>query len=341
MKRDPDPMGSIAARPGRRGAIARLAALGCAVMVPAARAQLPKVPRVATLTYGSPYNAKSRSEAFVKGMRELGYEDGRNVQYEWRSANGQPDLLRELAMLLAQEKVDVIVSASTVTTAAILQATKSIPVVMTAAEDPVASGFARSLARPDGNVTGITTGVLDQISRQMELLAKVVPGLSMAAALVNPANVTYAAYRSRLEASAKASRVSLVMADATLPGEIERAFQRFASRGARGLLVMSDGFFYNERSSITELAARFRLPAVYPNHGYSDSGGLMSYGPNLEYNYFRAATFVDKILKGARPGDLPIEQPANHDLVINRGVARSIGFALPNDLLKRAQKVIG
>jgi putative ABC transport system substrate-binding protein len=326
----------------RRDAIVRLAALGWFAFVPSARSQPPaKLPRVVTLTFGSPYNARSRAEAFRKGMRELGYEEGTNVRYEWRSANGQADLLREMALALSREKVDVIVSSSSTTTEALVQATKTIPIVMATCEDPVVSGFVRSLAHPEANVTGFSDNALDQLPRHMELLAKAVPSLTRAAALMNPSNSIYAAYRSRLEAAAKALRVQLVVVDAANSRDIDRAFSELEAQRIDALVVMSDGFFYTDRTTITELANRFRVPAIYPHQGYTEAGGLMSYGPNIDYNYFHAATFVDKILRGARPADLPIEQPANQELIVNRGAARSIGLALPADLVKRARKVIG
>ena len=317
-------------------------ALGACAWLRSARAQAPaKVPRVAILTYGSASNARSRSEAFQRGMRDLGYVEGRNVRYEWRSANGQPDLLRDLALELSRRDVDVIVSSSTGTTDALLQATKSIPIVMTTVDDPVARGFVRSLARPGSNVTGLTTNILDHVAKFLDLLASAVSGLTTAAALMNPANSIYRPYRTRLEAAARASRVRLVVLEATTPGEIERAFGRAAADRVGGVVVMSDRFLYSERIYIAELAARLRLPAIYPQQGYSDAGGLMSYGQNSEDNYFRASAYVDKILKGAKPAVLPIEQSSNFELVINRDAARAIGLALPQELLRRARRVIG
>jgi putative ABC transport system substrate-binding protein len=323
----------------RRHAVIGLAALGLACI---ARAQAPaKIPRVVTVTFGSPYNAKTRIEAFRKGMSELGYEDGRNVHLEWRSANGQPDLLRSLAAELARGGADVIVSSSSTTTEALVAATKTVPIVMASAEDPVASGFVRTLARPDSNVTGLTANGMEQISRHVEMLVKAIPQLSRVAALMNPANPIYSIYRARLEAAAKASRLRLVFADARTSREIERAFFGLESKQVGALVVMSDGVFYTDRKLITELAERFRLPAIYPHQGYSAEGGLMSYGQNLEENYFRAAAFVDRILKGANPAELPVEQPPNHELIINRKAARAIGFTFPAELVKRANKVIG
>ena len=326
----------------RRQALLRAGALGAALFLPAARAQAPaKIPRVAVFTYGSRFNARSRTDALLKAMRELGYEEGKNVQYVWRFANGQPDLLRELAIEMSREKLDVIVSASTLTTDALLQATSTIPIVMATVEDPVISGFVKSLARPETNVTGLTANAIEQVPRHMELLLKVAPGLGKVAALVNPGNAIYAAYRSRLEWAARSARVRLIMMDASNYRDIEGAFRSLAAAPVGGLIVMSDGTFYTERNTIAELAARYRIPAVYPQQGYVDAGGLMSYGQNLEGNYTRAAAYVDRILKGEKPSEMPIEQPANNELVVNRNAARSLGLTLSPDLVKRANKVIG
>ena len=326
----------------RRQALLATGALGASLLLATARAQGPaKIPRVAIFNFGSRYNARSRTDAFIKAMRELGYEEGRNVQYEWRFANGQPDLLRDLALEISRDSVDVVVSAATITTEALLQSTSSVPIVMASVEDPVISGFVKSLARPETNVTGLTSNALEQIPRHMEFLMKAVPSLAKAAALVNPSNAIYAAYRARLEAAARAARVRLTLMDATTYRDIERVFTGLATSPVGGLIVMSDGSFYTERNTITELAARFRIPAIYPQRGFAEAGGLMSFGQNLEYNYARAASFVDRILKGANPAEMPVEQPVNFELVINRNAARSLGLALPADLLKRAQKIIG
>jgi putative ABC transport system substrate-binding protein len=212
---------------------------------------------------------------------------------------------------------------------------------MAAVEDPVASGFVKSLARPETNVTGLTANVLNQVPRFVEFLALAVPGITKAAALTNPTNVTHDPYRKRLDSTARAMKLRLMLLDATDAREIERAFRRAAAERVGGMVVMSDGSFYTERATITELAAKFRIPAIYPQQGYADAGGLMSYGQKLEYNFFRAATYVDKILKGAKPAELPVEQPANYELVVNRDAASAIDLTLPPELLRRADKVIG
>jgi putative ABC transport system substrate-binding protein len=326
----------------RRRILLALAAAGASLALPGARAQAPaKLPRVALFNFGSRFNARSRTDAFVKAMRDLGYEDGKNVHYESRHANGQPDLLRDLAVELSRANVDVVVSASTITTDALLHATSAIPIVMATVEDPVLSGFVKSLARPETNVTGLTTNAVELVPRHMDLLLKAVPGLGKAAALVNPGNAIYAPYRARLEATARSARVRLTLIEAGNYRDIEQGFKGLAAAPVGGLIVMSDSSFYTERSTITELAARFRVPAVYPQQGFVDAGGLMSYGQSLEGNYVRAASYVDRILKGEKPAEMAIEQPANYELIVNRNAARSLGLALSNELLKRANKVIG
>ena len=326
----------------RRRIVLGLAGLGCCAFLSVARAQqAAKIPRVAILTFGSPANARARSEAFRKGMRELGYVEGANVLYEWRSANGQPDLLRSLALELSRREVDVVVTASTLTTEAMVLATGSIPIVMALVEDPVASGFVHSLARPESNVTGLTTNVLEQVPKFLELLAGAVPGLAKAAALMNPTSPIYKAYRARLEAAARPSRVRIVVLDVTNLADIDAAFRKAESEHAGGLVVMSDTVFYNERASIAELATEYRLPGIYPHPGFSDAGGLMSYAPNIDNTYFRVAAYVDKLLKGAKPADLPVEQPGHYELIVNQKAARAIGLTIPQQLLRRADKVIG
>ena len=328
----------------RRRVLLGLTALGTGLALPAARAQAQapaKLPRVAIFTFGSRYNARSRTEAFLKAMHDLGYEENKNILYESRYANGQPDLLRDLAQEIAREHVDVVVSASTLTTEALLQATSTVPIVIAVVEDPVISGFVKSLARPETNVTGLTANAVDQVPKHMELLLKAVPGVGKAAALMNPTNAIYSAYRTRLEWVAKSARVRLTVSDATTYRDIERAFKAFGDSPVGGLIVMSDSTFYTERNTITELAARFRIPAVYPQRAYAEAGGLISYGQSYEFNYIRAASYVDRILKGEKPAEMAIEEPGTHELVVNRNAARSLGLTIPPDLLKRATKVIG
>jgi ABC-type uncharacterized transport system substrate-binding protein len=325
----------------RRSALVTLAALaGYAVLAPA-RAQSPLKPRrVAILQFGAPANFKSRADAFMKGMKELGYVEGKDVVYDWCSANGQIDLLQQEARELAGGNVEVIVSASMLTTQALHRANVKVPVVMVAVDDPVASGFVQSIARPQTNFTGLTADVLDQVPRFIELLSSAVPRLSRVVGLVNPTNTTYRAYCSSLSASAQKAGARLVIVDAATAQQMDRAFHGGKDE-ADGVVVMSDALFYTGRKQIVELAETSRRPVIYPLRGYVEAGGLMSYGPKLEDNFLRAATYVDNLLKGANPATMAIEAPAKYELVINRNTALALGLAIPDELLKKADRVIG
>lgn len=326
----------------RRNAVAALAALGSAAAFPLARAQAPaRIPRVAIFMYGSPANFRSRGEAFPQGMARLGYVEGRDVKYEWHTANGQDDLVRTLARQLSDEQPDVILSASTPTSRALRQATKTIPVVMAAVEDPVAEGFVQSLARPGFNMTGISASVLGQLARHLQLLAEAAPRLAHVTALLNPGDSTYGQYRNRVQSAAKPLRMRLDIVDARTPGQIARAFESHERDDARGMIVMNDPLFYNERRYITELAALARRPAIYTQRGFVSVGGLMSYGPDPEANFADAATYVDRILKGAKPAELPIAPSRRFELTVNRDAARDLGLTLSPGLLKRASRIVG
>lgn len=324
----------------RRHTLAALAALAASAVVPALPAQRTRPFRVGILTYGSRANFKARADAFFSAMRALGYEDGRNVEYRWTSANGQDDLLQAFARDLAHDPPDVVLSASALTTKVLQQATKTIPIVMAASEDPVLEGFVKSLAQPGTNITGISASVLEHIPRHLDLLTEVAPRIRRIVALLNPANPTYAAYRSRLEAAIRPPR-RLAVVDARDRAQIDRVFDRRPDPAQpEGLLVMNDPVLYIERRTVTEGAARLRQAAIYPLSGFVEAGGLMSLGPNPEASFIRAATFVDRILKGARPTDLPIEPAPRIELVLNLDAARAVGVTFPAQMLKGAATVI-
>ena len=298
------------------------------------------MPRVAVLTSGSSANARTRLDAFRKGMEELGYVEGRNVHYEIRSANGQLDLLREDARELARD-ADVIVSSSARTTRTLKEASVSIPVVMVAVDDPVADGFARSLAHPGANFTGLTANVLDQAPRMVELLSQASPKLARLAVLANPSNPTYRSFRARMESAGARAGARTIVLEASTPEQLETAFPATGEDVFDGLVVMYDTMLYSQRIRIVELARDTRRPVIYPQRGYVEAGGLMSYGPQIEQNYRRAASYVDRILKGAQPRDMAIEPPVRFELVINRIAARGLGVQLAPDFLKKADKIIG
>jgi putative ABC transport system substrate-binding protein len=324
----------------RRRTLAALAALASSAILPPLRAQQIRVYRVGILTYGSRANFRSRADAFFAAMRALGYEEGRNVQYRWTSANGQDDLLQSFAREMAHDPPDVVLSASALTTKVLQKASRTIPIVMAASEEPVMEGFVKSLSQPGTNITGISASVLDHIPRHLELLNEVAPRIRRVVALLNPDNATHAAYRSRLEAAIRPPR-RFLMVEARNRDEIDRLFERRPRADEpEGLLVMNDPVLYTERRTIAEGAARLRQAAIYPLRGFVEVGGLMSYGPNPEASFIRAATFVDRILKGARPADLPVEPAPRIELVLNRDAARAIGITLPPELLKQAATVI-
>ena len=320
----------------RRHALLCLAALGAAAALPV-RAQAPrKLPRVGVLHFGSRANFRSRGEAFVQAMAERGYVEGRTVSYDWRTANGQEDVLKSLAVELGQGIVDVIVSASTHTSRVLRNAgVANVPVVMAANEEPTIEGFARSTERPGGNFTGISSSVLDHLDRHVELLFAVAPRLTRITALLNPENPAYRTYRARLQSTVRAG-TKLIVADAATIDQIDAAFPARARDDSDGLIVMNDSMFLNERRAVVDAAARVKRPAVYPIRAFVEAGGLMSYGANPEANYARAAQYVDRILKGAKPAEMPIEPPAQLELVVNRDRLETLGFPLPADIARQA-----
>jgi putative tryptophan/tyrosine transport system substrate-binding protein len=325
----------------RRRAVLALAAFAPWGAIPLARSQeSARLPRVAVLTSGSSVNARTRLDAFRKGMEELGYVEGRNVRYEMRSSNGQPDLLREDAHALATG-ADIVVSASAHTTHALQDASVAIPVVMVAVDDPVAEGFARSLTHPGGNYTGLSASVLDQAPRFVELLSQASPRLARIALLANPANPTYRLFRARMESAASrvGARTSLI--EASTPEQLEIAFPATGEDLFDGVVAMYDTMLYSQRLRVIELARDTRRPFIYPQRAYVEAGGLMSYGPQPEQNYRRAASYVDRILKGAQPRDMAIEPPVRLELVVNRTAARGLGVQLSAEFLKKADRVIG
>jgi putative ABC transport system substrate-binding protein len=319
----------------RRRSIAAMAALAAAGIPLLRVAAAEEIPRVGILMYGSRANSESRVEAFKAAMRNLGYAEGRTVVYDSRVGNGQDDLIRSHARALAMGGTDVILSGSPNATHAFKSITTTVPVVIAGTEDPVLEGFVHSLEKPGGNITGIASGNVDHLDRHLELLMAVAPKLARVTALLNPADPLSQAYRARLQAAARRGP-PMRMAEASTPHQIERTFQEPASDGPSGLIVTSDTLFYNERRTIAEMAARAGRPAVYPRRGYVEAGGLISWGPNPEANFARAAAFVDKIIRGAKPADLSLEPPAKLELVVNRNAMQNLGLSLPAELERQA-----
>lgn len=308
-----------------------------------AAAQPPeKVPRVGYLWPGSSSDPARlrRFEAFRQGLRDLGYVEGQNIAIESRWAEGRYDRYPALATDLVRLKVEAIVAVGGAATQAAQKATRTIPIVMSVVIDPVGSGLVASLARPGGNVTGLSLMAPDLVGKQLELLKQVVPKVSRVALLWNPDNPGSAPQVREAEVAARALGVRLQTLEARTPQEIDRAFAAMTREQPGALVVLLDGIFTNQVRQIAERAAKSRLPSIYGLSEYTDAGGLMVYSSNPLELERRAATFVDKIFKGAKPGDLPVEQPTNFDLVINIKTAKAIGLTIPPSLLQRADRVI-
>ena len=311
----------------------------------AALAQQPgRIYRVGLLaTQSRPSDAdfpRSVYAAFQQGMRELGHIEGRNLAIEWRFADGDAKRLPELAAELVRMKVDVLVAGGTDAPLALQKATTTIPIVMTSASDPVGRGLVKSLARPAGNITGlsIVTGYLG--AKRLELLRAMVPKVSRVAVLINPANPQSAAGLASVQAGAQKLGVTILPVEAKSAQEIELAFALMRKQGAGALIVLLNPLYQQHRSRIAALAIEHRLPTITADRDFAAAGCLLSYGSSLAESFRRAATYVDRILKGAKPGDLPIEEPVKFDLVINRGTAKTLGLAIPQGLLISAEEVI-
>jgi putative tryptophan/tyrosine transport system substrate-binding protein len=283
---------------------------------------------------------RSNYDGILLGMRELGYVDGKDFVIEWRLAEGEYERFAEFANELVRAKVDVIVLSTPAAVRAVQQATPTIPIVMGYSTDPVGNGFVPSLAHPGGNLTGLTSALDEIIPKQMELLASAVPGLSRVAILANPGNPSQRPVLRGAQASAKQMGIDLVAVEARTPHELEAAFVTLRRERVGGLIVVADALFNSQREQVAGLALQERLPTMFPQREYTLAGGLMSYGDDLFRFYRRAATFVHKIFKGAKPADLPIEQAALFKLVVNRTTADALGVTFPPQLYIFADEVI-
>jgi len=306
-----------------------------------------KVARIGLLSPGSPFDAGHNPSdlavlfaALREGLRELGYVEGQNIRIESRWAEGNYDRLPGLAADLVRLKVDVIVTYGTPASQAAKRATGTIAIVMAAIIDPVASGLVTSIARPGGNVTGQSMMSPDLVEKQLEILKEVVPKISRAALLHNPANPGNAPQVLHAQDAARALGVRLQLLGATGPSEIDSAFAAMTNEQAGAVIVLVDAMLQGNRARITDLAARHRLPAVYGLGEYAEAGGLLAYGPHRLDMFRHAATYVDKILKGAKPSDLPVEQPTKFELIVNLKTAKALGLTIPPSLLGRADEVI-
>jgi putative tryptophan/tyrosine transport system substrate-binding protein len=312
------------------------------VVAAIAHAQQPtKVPRIGYLAGSALFSVSNRNEAFRQGLRELGYVEGKNIVIEWRYAEGKPERVSELAAELVRLKVDIIVTTGPAPTRSAKEATKTIPIVMAQDGDPVGSGFVASLARPGGNITGLSRLTPELSGKRLELLKEIVPRLSRVAVFGTSTQPGNAQALKETELAAGAVGVKLQYLDVLAPKDIETAF-RAASKGrAEAVLMLVAGrVASSKRQEIADLAVKSRLPAIYLSETDVEAGGLMTYGVSITDLDRRAATYVDKILKGATPADLPVEQPKKFELIINLKAAKQIGLTIPPNVLVRADKVI-
>ncbi len=349
--RHPHPLTFILSPSGGEGWVRGLVplvilAIGILVAPLAADAQQAgKVPRIGILSTLSPEFPTTHAllDAFRQGLRERGYVEGKNIAIEERSAQGRFERLPELAAELVRLKVDLIVAAGTPGARAAKQATSTIPIVAPAMGDPVEDGLVQSLARPGGNITGLTFLGPELVAKRLQLLKEAVPRVSRVAALWHPGAYgerTSSGMLKETEVAARALGVQLQLLEARSPNDFDGAFAAMTTNSASALIVFPSPMFYGEHRRIVDLAAKHRLPAIYAFREAVDAGGLMAYGANLPDLFRRAATFVDKILKGAKPADLPVEQPTKFELVINIKTAKALGLTIPQSMFIRADEVI-
>ena len=298
--------------------------------------------RIGYLDFGSRQATvdSGRYGALMEGLRERGFVEGKNFVLESRYAEGDADRLNGFAAELVRQKVDLILSTGGPATHAAKQATAAIPIVVTVTTDPVGEGFAASLAQPGGNITGMATGVEDTVLKLVELLILAIPKLKRIAVITNPASRPHAPLLSRLQTAARQAGKQVLPVSVRAPIEIERGFATMARERADAVIIFADSFLFSQRARIAELALKQRLPSINAISGYAEAGGLMNYGLDVNDNFRRVGIFVDKILKGAKPGDIPFEQPTRYYLVINRKTANALGIKISGELLTRADKVI-
>ena len=301
-----------------------------------------KIWRLGYLDYGSRQSLveAGRYAALMDGLRERGYVEGKNFVLEARFADGHADRMDGLAAELVRQKVDLILSTGTPASRAAQRATTTIPIVVTVTTDPVGDGLAASLARPGGNITGMSSGAEDTVLKLLELLLVAVPKLTRIAVIANSENSTHSQQQSRLQAAAKQAGKQVVPVRVRTSEEIERGFATMNREHVDAVIILIDTFLFSQRTKIAALALKHRLPSIYPVAAYAEAGGLMSYGVDTNDNFRRVGIFVDKILKGTKPGDLPFEQPTRYNFVINRKTANALGVKISGELLTRADRVI-
>lgn len=299
-----------------------------------------KMPRIGVLLPGGLVSSSPRTKAFLEGLRELGYVEGRTIAIEWKWGNDQVDTFSGLAADLVRSNVDVIVTGGTPSAQALKAATRTIPIVVAVVGDPVAAGLVNNLARPGENVTGFSIVAPELGTKRLELVKEIVPNLSSIAVLLNPKNPQSKIEMKEMQTAAQVMGLRLHMAEISTEGEFEDAFFAMNKAAAQALILLTDSIFFSERKRIVDLASKYKLPAMYFFQVFVEEGGLMSYGPSDADLFHRAAGYVDRILKGAKPGELPVEQPTKFDLYINLSTAKALGVTIPESFVARAAKVI-
>jgi putative ABC transport system substrate-binding protein len=297
-------------------------------------------PQIGILMSGSVGPRRAILEAFKQGLRALGYIEAKNIGFVYRFSEGRDERLPELASELVRMKVDVILTSGIPPPLAAKKATKTIPIVMGAVGDAVGTGIVASLARPGGNVTGLTLLGPELSGKRLEILKDTVPKLTRVGVLFNPANQGTALYRKEIEAAARPLGIELDLLEARRPDELPKALAKARMGSVQALVALNDTMFFSQQAEIAHLTGKTRLPAMFPETEYVNAGGLMSYGPSVPDLFRRAAVYVDKILKGAKPADLPVEQPTKFEFVINLKTAKQIGLNIPPNILARADRVI-
>jgi putative ABC transport system substrate-binding protein len=325
------------------GAIARLTVLALIILLTpvVTAAQQPRgSARIGVLSSSSPEREQGYLAAFQQGLRDLGYSEGKNLLIDRRYAAGKFDTLPELAAELVRLKVDILVVTGTPAAHAAKNATHLIPIVTVTAGDPIGTGLVTSLARPGGNVTGLTDLAAGVVAKRLELIKEVIPSATRVAVLLNPDNSSNLPQLRLTQEAAPALGVSILSVEARRLDDIDRAFATMRAKHATALLLIADGLLGSNRKRIIELTAKSRLPAIYWRREFVEDGGLMSYGASVADLYRRAAAYVDKILKGATPSDLPVEQPTKFELAINLATTRALGLTMPQSIVLRADEVI-
>jgi putative ABC transport system substrate-binding protein len=324
----------------RRAFLAGTSAVFLAAPLPAEAQQTGKVWRIGVLESTPATLNAANLEAFRQGLRELGYVERQDYAIEYRSADSRPDRFPDLAAELVRLKVDLIVTRGTTGALAAKNATRAIPIVMATSGDPVAAGLVASLARPGGNVTGLSSINAELVGKRLGLLKEAIPGIARIAVVLNLSNPTLVTQRKQIEVAARSLGFQPQFLDVRKPEDLGRAFDTAVKHRANAVHVGLDFLAQSNLGRIVDLAAKHRLPTIYSTRDFADAGGLMAYGVSRLEMYRHAATYVDKIFKGAKPGDLPVEQPTKFELVINLKTAKTLGLTIPQSLLQRADEVI-